>query len=107
MGASQSLPAEEVESVYEEIQRRCNSYVSFAELGNGTVDVDLDDLREELANVVEEFLPKMVDLPHKESAALIEGVERYANCHKFAIQRMFETMMDVSIADQSGPFAFL
>jgi hypothetical protein len=83
-----------VDAVKEEIYRRCDNYVAFAELSSANVDVDLEDLRAELANVMEEFLPQVVSLPHKESAALIEGVERYANGHKHAIARMFETMME-------------
>ena len=84
----------DVDAVKEEIYRRCDNYVAFAELSSANVDVDLEDLRAELANVMEEFLPQVVSLPHKESAALVEGVERYANGHKHAIARMFETMME-------------
>jgi hypothetical protein len=93
MGGTQSHVAS-LEDVKTEIYRRCDNYVAFAELSNALVDVEIEDLREELSGVVSAFVSELISLPHKESHALIETVERYANGHKHAVKKMFEAMME-------------
>ena len=85
---SSSSAYDAAEETKDEINRRCDSYVAFAELTESLVDIELDDLREEIASVIEAFLPNVVSLSSKESSSLIENVERYANNQKYAISAM-------------------
>ena len=85
----------EVVRCKEEIERKCDNYVAFAELSSLSVDPELDDLREDLAATIRDFLPHVVSLSADQSAAVIEGVERFANQHKHAIGSMFETMIEM------------
>ena len=65
---SSSSAYDAAEETKDEINRRCDSYVAFAELTESLVDIELDDLREEIASVIEAFLPNVVSLSSKESS---------------------------------------
>ena len=84
----------EAEELKQAIAEKCNSYVVGIENTSVVVDVELVELKADISNLVLRIHKHtlIAEVGMLQMSAIIEDVERHANCHKYAIWAMMKAL---------------
>lgn len=105
MGITQSLQHDDdetnsvdciqhINTIKNQIIRKCDCYVASIENTNSVVDVKLIKLREEISSLIHPLrnVPIIQKLGMLGMAAVLEDIENFANTHKHIIQRLLDIL---------------